>query len=128
MSALDQSLLIATVNYHVGHTMTIRVAEEKGYFREEGLKEHVFDSRGLMPVPLEREGLALAMEERGVDIAAGASLGAALYARAAGADVFIVGGWRYDGPAGCRAPWRCRTCSGTRSSPRPAGSCQRGRT
>ncbi len=42
------------------------------------------------------------MEEHGVDIAAGAAVGAALYQRALGADVHIVGGWRYDGPAGTR--------------------------
>lgn len=77
MSAAEQPLLIATVNYHVGHTITIRVAEEQGYFREEGLDRHVYDSRGLLPGPLERDGLALAMEEHGVDIAAGASVGAA---------------------------------------------------
>jgi hypothetical protein len=34
MSALDQPLLIANSNYHVGHQIAIFVAEEQGYFRE----------------------------------------------------------------------------------------------
>jgi len=106
MSAHDQPMLIANINYHIGHTIAIRVAEEQGYLREEGIKEHVFDSRGLIPAALERDGLALVMEEHGVDIGFGALVGAALHQRTLGADVYIVGGWRHDGPGGTR--WYAR--------------------
>ena len=95
MSGLDQPLLIATTGYHVGHQRSIRAAEEQGYFAEEGLKEYVYDYRGLIPGPFEREGLALAMKEHGVDIAAGANVDSAILQRAKGAEIFIVGGWRY---------------------------------
>ena len=57
MSTLDQPILIANSNYHVGHQVAIFVAEEQGFFREEGLKEYEYDSRGLIPGPIEREGL-----------------------------------------------------------------------
>lgn len=73
MSGLDQPLLIATTGYHVGHQRSIRVAEEQGYLKDEGLDDYVYDYRGLIPGPLEREGLALAMKEHGVDIACGAN-------------------------------------------------------
>lgn len=95
MSGLDQPLLIATVGYHVGHQRSIRVAEELGYFKEEGLDDYVYDYRGLIPGPLEHEGLDLAMKEHGVDIAAGATVEAVLLQRARGADFLVVGGWRY---------------------------------
>jgi ABC-type nitrate/sulfonate/bicarbonate transport system substrate-binding protein len=101
MSSLDQPLLIANSNYHVGQQMSIRVAEEQGYFREEGFASYVHDWRGLLPGPLEREGLALIMKEHGVDIATAVDVGSALYQRLRGADLFIVGGWRYN-PASSR--------------------------
>ena len=69
MSTLDQPLLIANSNYHVGHQVAIFVAEEQGFFREEGLKEYEYDARGLIPGPLERDGLAMAITNHGVDIA-----------------------------------------------------------
>jgi ABC-type nitrate/sulfonate/bicarbonate transport system substrate-binding protein len=102
VSSLDQPLLLATVNYHVGHTMSIRVAEERGFFREEGFSDYVFADRGMLPGPFERDALALSMDEHGVDVALGAGIAAALHQRAAGADLFIVAGWRLDGPAGTR--------------------------
>ena len=37
MSVLEQNILIANVNYHVGHWVAIYVAEERGFFKEEGL-------------------------------------------------------------------------------------------
>ena len=43
MSTLDQPILIANSNYHVGHQVAIFVAEEQGFFREEGLKEYEYD-------------------------------------------------------------------------------------
>ena len=86
VSGLDQPLLLATVNYHVGHTMSIRVAEEHGFFREEGLGDYIFDDRGMLPGPFEHDALALMMEEHGVDIALGAGIAAALHQRAAGAE------------------------------------------
>jgi ABC-type nitrate/sulfonate/bicarbonate transport system substrate-binding protein len=95
MSALDQPLLIANSNYHVGHQVAIAVAKEQKFFQEEGLAEYVYDSGGLIPGPLEREGLALAMKHRGVDIATAVDIEAAIYQRCQGEDVYIVGGWRY---------------------------------
>jgi len=95
MSTLDQPILIANSNYHVGHQVAMAVAKEKGYFSQEGLKEYEYDSRGLIPGPLEREGLALAIKNHGVDIATAVDVEAALHHRALGNDVYIVGGWRY---------------------------------
>jgi ABC-type nitrate/sulfonate/bicarbonate transport system substrate-binding protein len=95
MSALDQPLLIANSNYHVGQQTSIRVAEEQGYFREEGLAEWEYDWRGLLPGPLEKRGLALAMRERGVDVATAVDVGSILHQRLQGADLYVVGGWRY---------------------------------
>lgn len=95
MSTLDQPLLIANSNYHVGHQIALFVAQEQGFFREEGLKEYEYDSRGLIPGPLEREGLAMAMRNHGVDIATAVDVEAAIYQRSLGADFYIVGGWRY---------------------------------
>jgi ABC-type nitrate/sulfonate/bicarbonate transport system substrate-binding protein len=102
VSGVDQPLLLATVNYHIGHTLSIRIAEEQRLFREEGFTDYVFDGRGLLPGPFERDALALMMEERGVDLALGVGIAAALHQRAAGADLFIAAGWRLDGPAGTR--------------------------
>ena len=96
MSTLDQPILIATTGYHVGHQRTIRVAEELGYFREEGLSDYEYDYRGLTPGPFERDGLGLIMREHGVDIAAAANIESVLVQRGRGQDMFIVGGWRYN--------------------------------
>ena len=95
MSTLDQPLLIANSNYHVGHQVAIFVAAEQGFFREEGLKEYEYDSRGLIPGPLERDGLAMAITNHGVDIATAVDVEAAIYQRSLGADIYIAGGWRY---------------------------------
>ena len=35
MSTLDQPILIANSNYHVGHQVAIFVAKEQGFFNEE---------------------------------------------------------------------------------------------
>ena len=107
MSARDQTLLIATMGYHVGHTASINVGRDQGYFREEGIPDFEFDGRGLLPRVYEREVLALSMQERGVDVALGVGLGSAFYQRSLGADLYIVGGWRLDGPAGTR--WYTRS-------------------
>ena len=95
MSTLDQPILIANSNYHVGHQVAIFVAKEQGFFGEEGLKEYEYDSRGLIPGPIERDGLAMAITNHGVDIATAVDVEAAIYQRSLGADVYIVGGWRY---------------------------------
>jgi ABC-type nitrate/sulfonate/bicarbonate transport system substrate-binding protein len=95
MSTLDQPLLIANSNYHVGHQIAVFVAEERGFFREEKLGVYQFDAGGLIPGPLEREGLGLAMKNHGVDIATAVDVEAAICQRAKGADCYIVGGWRY---------------------------------
>src|SRR6266404_1751876 len=95
MSTLDQPLLIANSNYHVGHQIAIFVAKEQGFFHEEGLKEYEYDSRGLIPGPIERDGLAMAIKNHGVYIATAVDVEAAIYQRSLGADLYIVGGWRY---------------------------------
>ncbi len=95
MSALDQPLLIANSNYHVGHQVAIAVAREQGFFDQEGLKEFVYEAGGLIPGPLERDGLAMAMKNRGVDIATAVDIEAAIFQRAQEADLYIAGGWRY---------------------------------
>ena len=95
MSTLDQPILIANSNYHVGHQVAIFVAEEQGFFNQEGLKEYEYDARGLIPGPLERDGLAMAITNHGVDIATAVDVEAAIYQRSLGAEVYIVGGWRY---------------------------------
>jgi ABC-type nitrate/sulfonate/bicarbonate transport system substrate-binding protein len=95
MSTLDQPLLLANSNYHVGHQVAIFVAEEQGFFRAEGLKAYEYDAGGLIPGPLERDGLAMAIANHGVDIATAVDVEAAIYQRSLGADVYIAGGWRY---------------------------------
>ncbi len=95
MSALDQPILIANSGYHVGHLRSIQAAEDQGFFREEGLSEYAYESSGLIPGPLEREGLALVMKEHGVDIATSVNVQSAIIQRARGNDVYVVGGWRY---------------------------------
>src|SRR5436853_2427194 len=96
MSSLDQPLLIANSNYHVGQQTSIRVAEEQGYFRDEGLAAYEYDWRGLLPGPFEKEGLGLVMQEHGVDVATAVDLPSALHQCARGADLYVVGGWRYN--------------------------------
>ena len=49
MSTLDQPLLIANVNYHVGHWVAIYVAEEQGFFKQEGLSRYEYERSGLLP-------------------------------------------------------------------------------
>ena len=96
MSTADQPLLIANSNYHVGQQVAVYVAQEQGYFREEGLERFEYDGRGLIPAVIEKQGLGPAMVEHGVDIATAVDVSAAIYQRSLGADVYIVGGWRYD--------------------------------
>src|SRR5688572_27357610 len=95
MSTLDQPILIANSNYHVGHQVAIYVAEEQGYFREEGLTNYEYDARGLIPGLLEGDGLGMAIPNHGVDIATAVDVEAAIYLRSLGAEVYIAGGWRY---------------------------------
>jgi hypothetical protein len=90
MSTLDQPILIANSNYHVGHQVAIFVAEEQGFFNQEGLKEYEYDARGLIPGPLERDGLAMAITNHGVDIATAVDVEAAIYQRSLGAEVYIA--------------------------------------
>lgn len=95
MSTLDQPLLIANSNYHVGHQVAIFVAKEQRFFNEEGLKEYDYDARGLIPGPVERDGLAMAITNHGVDIATAVDVEAAIHQRSLGADIYVAGGWRY---------------------------------
>jgi ABC-type nitrate/sulfonate/bicarbonate transport system substrate-binding protein len=95
MSGLDQPLLIANSNYHVGHQTSIRIAEERGYFRDEGFTNYVYEWRGLVPGPLEPLAIGRVVQEHGIDIATAVDVGSVLQQRARGADLYIVGGWRY---------------------------------
>ena len=95
MSIPEQNILIANVNYHVGHWVAIYVAEEQGFFKEEGLARYEYERSGLLPGPFEHQGLGLAIKEHGVDIATAVDTESAIAQRAQGADVYIVGGWRY---------------------------------
>jgi hypothetical protein len=95
MSTLDQPLLIANVNYHVGHWVAIYVAEEQGFFKQEGLSRFEYERSGLLPGPSESQTLGLAIKEHGVDIATAVDTESAILQRVQGADVYIVGGWRY---------------------------------
>jgi ABC-type nitrate/sulfonate/bicarbonate transport system substrate-binding protein len=95
MSTLDQPLLIANVNYHVGHWVAIYVAEEQGFFKQEGLSRYEYERSGLLPGPSESQTLGLAIKEHGVDIATAVDTESAILQRVQGADVYIVGGWRY---------------------------------
>lgn len=96
MSTANQPLLIANSNYHVGQQVAVYVAKEQGYFKEEGLEQFDYDGRGLIPATIEKQGLGPAMVEHGVDITTAVDVSAAIYQRSLGADVYIVGGWRYD--------------------------------
>jgi ABC-type nitrate/sulfonate/bicarbonate transport system substrate-binding protein len=49
----------------------------------------------LIPGPIEREGLAMAINNHGVDITTAVDVEAAIYQRSIGADIYIAGGWRY---------------------------------
>ena len=86
---------IANSNYHVGHQVAIFGAEEQAFFREEGLNSYEYDARRLIPGPLERDGLAMAITNHGVDIATAVDVEAAIYQRSLGVEVYIAGGWRY---------------------------------
>ena len=57
---------------------------------EEGLKEYEYDARGLIPGPLERDGLAMAITNHGVDIATAVDVEAAIYQRSLGAEIYIA--------------------------------------
>jgi len=95
MSTVDQPFLIANSNYHVGQQVAIYVAEEQGFFQEEGFTSYDYDGRGLIAGPLERDGLALVIDEHGVDVATAVNVGTALFQRLQGVDLKVVGGWRY---------------------------------
>lgn len=65
MSTLDQPLLIANVNYHVGHWVAIYLAEEQGFFKQEGLERYEYERSGLLPGPWESAGLGLGSRSTG---------------------------------------------------------------
>jgi hypothetical protein len=95
VSGIDQPLLIANVNYHIGHEISIRAAEEQGFFREEGLSSYVYQAGGVIPGPYERDGLPLALEERGIDIATAVNVDTVISQRSQGADLYAIGAWRH---------------------------------
>jgi ABC-type nitrate/sulfonate/bicarbonate transport system substrate-binding protein len=96
LSSSDQALLVANSNYHVGQQIAVRVAEEQGYFREEGFSNYEYEFRGLIPGPLEPAGLAAAVKEHGLDIITAVNIDSIIYQRARGAALYLVAGWRYE--------------------------------
>jgi len=94
MSGVDQPVVIANSNYHVGQERSWRAAEEQGFVKEEGLDRYVYQAGGLIPGKCEFHQLARQMWERGVDIVTAVDARAAVLQRARGGDVYIVGGWR----------------------------------
>ena len=49
----------------------------------------------MIPGPLERDGLPMAAKNHGTDIITAVDVEAVIYQRAQGADLYIVGCWRY---------------------------------
>ena len=49
----------------------------------------------MIPGPRERDGLAMAITNCGVDIATAVDVEAAIYQRSLNSDAYIAGGWRY---------------------------------
>ena len=88
MSGLDQPIVIANSNYHVGQERSVRVAEEQGFLKEEGLDSHVYLWGGLVPGRWEFDALGDVMWERGVDIATAVDVRAAVLRRSRGEDVY----------------------------------------
>ena len=95
MSAMDQPILIANCNYHVGHQISVRAAEEQGFFKQEGLTDYVYECGGLVPGPFEVDALPRVMKERGIDIATAVNVETIVQQRARGTDLYAVGGWRH---------------------------------
>ena len=95
MSALDQPILFANCNYHVGHQMSIRAAEEQGFFKEEGLTDYVYEPGGIVPGPFEVDTLLPTMKDRGIDVATAVNMDTIVLLRARGEDVYAVGAWRH---------------------------------
>jgi hypothetical protein len=124
VSGLDQPLLIANGNYHVGHQFSVRIAEERGYFADEGLTRYLYEWRGLIPGPLEGRGLATVMRERGVDVATAVNVPSVLAERLRGAEVYVVAGWRFTSNLkffGARHLTDLRQLRGARIGTREAG-------
>ncbi|MGE5215863.1 MAG: ABC transporter substrate-binding protein [Chloroflexota bacterium] len=96
MSNRDQALLVANSNYHVGQQIAVRVAEQQGYFREEGFSNYEYEFRGLLPGPLEAEGLAAAVKDHGLHIVTAVNIDSIIAQRARGAGLYLVAGWRYE--------------------------------
>ena len=113
MSTLDQPLLIANSNYHVGQQVAIVVADKQGFFQEEGFTSYDYDERGLIPGSLEGEELALAIKKHRVDIVTAVDIKSAIYQGLQDAELYIVGGWRYTPDFKCYAAKRSLTSSST---------------
>jgi ABC-type nitrate/sulfonate/bicarbonate transport system substrate-binding protein len=92
----NQTLFVANSNYHVGQQIAVRVAEERGYFKEEGFVDYEYEFRGLVPGPVEAAALSLAIKEHGLDIVTAVNIDSIIYQRAKGAPVYLVGGWRWE--------------------------------
>jgi len=63
VSGLDQPIIIANSNYHVGQERSWRAAEEQGFVKEEGLDRYVYERGGLIPGQWEFDGLGRQMWE-----------------------------------------------------------------
>jgi len=100
MSARDQSLFVATMSYHLGHSLYQRCARLRSLCR-----------RGHPAVRVRRARTAPAFRARGARAVhartrsryrAWVDPANAFYQRSLGADLFVAPGWRLDGPAGTR--------------------------
>ncbi|HEY3117680.1 MAG TPA: hypothetical protein VGK54_13135, partial [Chloroflexota bacterium] len=87
-------LVIANCCYHVGHERSTKVADDRGFLKEEGLTNYVIERGGLLPADFEHLALGRVMWERGIDIATAVDVRAAVIQNSVGEDVYIVGGWR----------------------------------
>lgn len=81
MTAALSPILLANTGYHIGHQMSIRVAEEQGFFQQEGFSNYEYEWRGLVPGPFERDALDLVIREHGVDIATAVKVESLLHQR-----------------------------------------------
>jgi ABC-type nitrate/sulfonate/bicarbonate transport system substrate-binding protein len=89
------TLRIANSQYHVGHLIAPAVARERGYFVAEGLIDYQIVPGGLVPNVVEKEAIALSMDERAIDIAIGVRTPSVVYQNSRGVDLYIIGGWRF---------------------------------
>jgi ABC-type nitrate/sulfonate/bicarbonate transport system substrate-binding protein len=101
---MTRMLRMGPACYHVLHLVPPAVADQMGFFWDEGL--HDDDGRPTYelvphshaPFMFERETLGQTMKERGVDVSMDVKPSTVAYMRAHGYDVYIIAGWRNQSP------------------------------